>query len=338
MQKARVNVGLIGAGRLGSIYAEYLATRIPLARLIAVADLIPERASACAQKYGLSKCYTSHRDLIADRDIDAFVVVATTTNHKEVVVDAAKSRRPTFCEKPLALSLDDAREMKSAVSQAGGMFQMGFMRRFDKGYRAGKAKIESGAIGAPVVFRGSSRDPYRPSLEYLAPANSVGQILDMAIHDIDIARWYMGEIASVFAIGGVLAYPEVKQVGDTDNVIMVFTYQSGCLGQIDISRNGVYGYDIRAEVLGTSGTLKVGYLRENPILVMTAAGVTHDVVPYFPERFGQAYVDQLADFVSNVSDQKEPSITMDDGIEGLRVGVAATCSLKTNSQVNVKDF
>lgn len=218
------------------------------------------------------------------------------------------------------------------------MFQMGFMRRFDKGYRAGKAKLEAGAIGTPVVFRGSSRDPYRPSLEYLAPHNSGGQILDMAIHDIDIARWYMGEISSVFSIGGVLAFPEVKQVGDTDNVIMVFTYQNGCLGQIDISRNGVYGYDIRAEVLGTAGTLKVGYLRENPILVMTPAGVTHDVVPYFPERFGQAYVDQLTNYVANVSGQKEPPITIDDGIEGLRVGVAATCSLKTNSQVYVKDF
>lgn len=338
MQKARVNVGLIGAGRLGTIYAEYLATRIPQARLIAVADLVPERAAACAEKYGLSKCYHSHQELIADRDVDAFVVVATTTNHREIVVDAARTGRPVFCEKPLALSLPEAREMKNAVSKAGGMFQMGFMRRFDKGYRAGKAKIESGAIGSPVVFRGSSRDPYRPSLEYLTPQNSGGQILDMAIHDIDIARWYMGEIASVFAIGGVLAYPEVKQVGDTDNVIMLFTYRSGCLGEIDISRNGVYGYDIRAEVLGTSGTIKVGYLRENPILVMTAAGVTHDVVPYFPERFGQAYVDQLADFVSNVSDQKEPSITVDDGIEGLRVAVAATCSLKTNSQVYVKDF
>lgn len=338
MQKARVNVGLIGAGRLGSLYAEYLATRIPQAKLVAVADLIPDRASACARKLGLSKCYFSHSDLLADRDIDAYVVVATTTSHREIVVDAAANGRPIFCEKPLALSLADTREMKTSLQKAGGMFQMGFMRRFDKGYRAGKAKLESGAIGTPVVFRGSSRDPYRPSLEYLAPENSGGQILDMAIHDIDIARWYMGEISMVFAVGGVLAYPEVKQVSDTDNVIIVFTYQSGCLGQIDISRNGVYGYDIRAEVLGTTGTIKVGYLRENPILVMTAEGVTHDVVPYFPERFGQAYVDQLADFIRNVGEQAEPSITVDDGIEGLRVGVAADCSLKTNRQMYVKDF
>jgi len=206
MPKARVNVGLIGAGRLGSIYAGYLATRIPEARLIAVADLVPERASACAEKYGLSKAYNSHLDIIADREIDAFVVVATTTNHKQIVVDAARAGRPIFCEKPLALSLADARAMKSAIAEAGGMFQMGFMRRFDKGYRAGKAKLDAGAIGAPVVFRGSSRDPYRPSLEYLAPENSGGHILDMAIHDIDIARWYMGEVATVYAIGGVLGY------------------------------------------------------------------------------------------------------------------------------------
>ncbi len=319
-------------------YAEYLATRIPQAKLVAVADAVAERASGCAQTFGLTKCYASHLDLIADREIDALVVVTTTTTHREIILDAAQSGRPIFCEKPLALSLAEAREIKDAVLKANCLFQMGFMRRFDKGYRAGKAKIQSGAIGTPVVFRGSSRDPYRPSLEFLAPEKSGGLILDMAVHDIDIARWYMGEIATVYAVGGVLAYPEMKSTGDADNVIMVFTFESGCLGEIDVSRNGVYGYDIRAEVLGTSGTIKVGYLRETPILVLTAGGVTHDVVPHFPERFGQAYIDQLTDFIRNVSEEKEPSVTVEDGIKGLQVAVAATHSLKMTDKVFVKDF
>ena len=319
-------------------YAEYLTTRIPQARLGGVADLVPERAAVCAETFGLSKCYGSHQDLIDDPEIDAFVVVTTTTTHREIIADAARTGRPIFCEKPLALSLADAREIKDAVLKANCLFQMGFMRRFDKGYRAAKAKIESGTIGTPVVFRGSSRDPYRPSLEFLAPEKSGGLILDMAVHDIDIARWYMGEIATVYVVGGVLAYPEMKDTGDVDNAIMVFTFENGCLGQIDVSRNGVYGYDIRAEVLGTKGTIKVGYLRETPILVMTAAGVNHDVVPHFPERFGQAYIDQLIDFVQNVSEQREPSVTVEDGIKALQVAVAATHSLKTNDRVFVKDF
>jgi inositol 2-dehydrogenase len=336
--RAKVNIGLIGTGRLGSIYAGFLAHRVPGVNLIAVADLIPERASKCAEKYGVPRWYDNHRDLIADSSVDAFVITATTTNHREIIVDAAPARKPIFCEKPLTLLIADAREAKAAIERHGTFFQMGFMRRFDKGFAAAKRKIDEGVIGTPVVFRGSSRDPYRPSLEYLTPENSGGQILDMAIHDIDIARWYMGDFATAYAVGGVLAYPEISQVGDTDNAIITLTFESGALAEIDISRNGIYGYDIRAEVLGTKGTIQAGYLRETPILVMTAEGVTHDVVPYFPERFGEAYVSQLNDFIQNVQNQKPSMITIDDGIAALQVAVAATHSLKENRIVAVKDY
>ena len=304
--RKKINVGLIGAGRLGTMYAEFLTTRVAGANLIAVADIVPERATKCSERFGIEKAYFSHQEINSDKNLAAVIVTATTANHKEIVLDAASKGKP--------------------------------VRRFDKGLAAAKKKIMDGVIGAPVVFRGSSRDPYLPTLEYLYPHNSGGQILDMAIHDIDIARWYMGEIASVYSIGGVLAYPEVKDTGDTDNVIMSMKFDSGCLGEIDISRNGIYGYDIRAEVLGTKGTLKIGYLRETPILVMTAQGVTHDVVPYFPERFCDAYVAQLNDFLNNLQNDLKPMITIEDGIAGLQVAVAATASLKESRIVNVKDF
>lgn len=336
--RKKINVGLIGAGRLGTMYAEFLTTRVAKANLVAVADIIPERATKCSEKFDIPNAYFSHQEINDDKELDAVIVTATTMNHKEIVIDAAGKGKPVFCEKPMALSLNDAREMKAAIEKYGVFYQQGYMRRFDTGFAAVKKKIDEGVIGRPVVYRGSSRDPYLPTLEYLYPHNSGGQILDMAIHDIDIARWYMGEISSVYSIGGVLAFPEVEPTGDTDNVIMSFKFESGCLGEIDISRNGVYGYDIRAEVLGTKGTLKVGYLRETPILVLTKDGVTHDVVPYFPERFCDAYVVQLNDFLNNFEKNLQPMITIDDGIAGLQVAVAATASLKENKIVNVKDF
>jgi scyllo-inositol 2-dehydrogenase (NAD+) len=336
--KTKINVGLIGIGRLGSMYAEYLLYRVPRANLIAVADIIPERAEKCAEKYDLPKWYDNHIDLCADPQVDAVVVTATTINHKEIIIDAARAKKPVFCEKPMTLNLSDAREMKRAVEKEGTFYQQGFQRRFDKGFAAGKKKIEQGTIGKAVVFRGSSRDPYRPSLEYLKPENSGGLILDMAIHDIDIARWYMGDIESTYAIGGVLAYPEVEQTGDKDNAIMLINFENGALGEIDVSRNGVYGYDIRAEVLGTKGTLKMGYLQDTPMLVLTAEGVTHDVVPYFPERFGEAYVNQLNDFLNNLYNNQHSEITIDDGIAALQVAVAATFSLNENRKTEVKEF
>jgi len=334
----KINVGLIGAGRLGSMYAEYLAYHIPRANLVAVADIIPERAKNCAEKFELAKWYDNHHDLNADNEVEAVVISATTINHKEIVIDAAQEKKPIFCEKPMTLSLVEAREMKKAVEEKAVFYQQGFQRRFDKGFAAGRKNIEAGIIGTPVVFRGSSRDPYRPSLEYLKPENSGGQILDMAIHDFDIARWYMGDIKSVYAIGAVLAYPEVAETGDVDNAVMLMKFKKGGLGEIDVSRNGIYGYDIRAEVLGTKGTLQMGYLRDTPMLVMTAEGVTHDVVPYFPQRFGDAYVAQLKNYLENVYSETVAELTVDEGIAALQAAVAATDSLQKNTMVEVDDY
>jgi len=336
--KKKINVGLIGTGRLGNMYAEFLTTRVTKANLVAVADIIPERAKTCAEKFDVEKAYFSHQEINDAKNLDVVIVTATTGNHKEIVIDAAQKKKTIFCEKPMTLTLNDAREMKSVVEKNGVFYQQGYMRRFDKGFAAVKKKIDEGVIGRPVVFRGSSRDPYLPTLEYLYPKNSGGQILDMAIHDFDIARWYMGDVDTVYSVGGVLAFPEVEQTGDTDNVVMAVKFESGTLGEVDISRNGVYGYDIRAEVLGTKGTLKAGYLRDTPILVLTKEGVTHDVVPYFPERFCDAYVAQLNDFLKNVETGSEPMITIDDGIAGLQVAVAATDSLHKGTVVKVKDY
>jgi inositol 2-dehydrogenase len=336
--KAKINVGLIGIGRLGSMYADYLAFRIPKANLLAVADIIPERAKKCAEKYDLPRWYDNHHDLNSDPEIDAVVVTATTLNHWDIVIDAAREKKAIFCEKPITLNLDEARAMKKAIEDNGVFYQQGFQRRFDRGFAAGKKKIDEGIIGRPVVFRGSSRDPYPPSLEYLKPENSGGQILDMAIHDIDIARWYMGDIQNVYAIGAVLAYPEIAETGDVDNAILAVNFKNGTLGEIDISRNGIYGYDIRAEVLGTKGTLKMGYLKETPILVMTESGVTHDVVPYFPERFGEAYVVQLTNYLENLFQQSKPEISIDEGIAALQTAVAATHSLHNNKVMEVSEF
>ena len=185
------------------------------------------------------------------------------------------------------------------------------------------------------MFKSTSRDPYRPSVEYADPRSSGGLIIDMGIHDCDIARWFMGEVAAVQAIGGLLAYPELGAVGDIDNAVISLIFASGRLGVIDITRNGIYGYDIMAELLGTNGTLRVGYIRETPLMIMTKGQVAHDTVPYFMERFAEAYTAQLENFAENVLHDREPPVTVDDGVEALRVAVAATQAQKTGARVSV---
>jgi len=332
----RLGIGVVGLGRLGSSYAKYFTGRIAGAVLVAVSDVNESAADSVAAELGVSKRYSRYQDLIADDEVEGVVIVSPTSTHKEIVLEATKHGKATFCEKPLSISLEEARGMLRTVEQSGVFFQMGFMRRFDKGYVAAKRKIDEGAIGTPVVFKSSSRDPYRPSLEYLDPAHSGGLLVDCGIHDLDLARWFMGEIASVYSIGGTLAYPEMKTIGDIDNAITSLRFASGALGVIDLSRNGVYGYDIRTEILGTAGTLKIGYLRETPILVMTKDGITHDTVPYFTERFEQAYITQLQDFVNNVLQAKPPSVTCADGVAALQASAAATLSFKENRPVKIE--
>ena len=333
--KSKLNVGLVGVGRMGIAYARYLAGRVPGATLYAVSDVRADAAESTRAQFGAAKAYVDFNDLVNDRAVDAIVVMTPTKLHKDVVIAAARAGKPIFCEKPLSLSIADAQLMQDEVTKRGVFFQLGFMRRFDAGYAAAKKKIAAGAIGKPCVFKSTSKDKERPSVDYLRPENSGGLFLDMGIHDFDLARWFMGDVASVYSTGGVLAYPEMEGIGDWDNAISNLRFTSGCIGSVSLSRNGIYGYGIHTEVLGTEGTIQIGYDRETPVLVMTRDTIAHDTIPGFYERFENAYIAQLHDFVRNLTENRPPAITIDDGIAAQRISLAATQSAQENRVVEV---
>ncbi len=336
--RTRLAVGLIGLGRLGRVYARDLATRIPETRLAAVADPAGSLAEEIADEFDVPRWYAGADALIDDPTVDAVVIVSPTDTHRELVLACASRRKPTFCEKPPALGLDEVIDMQAAIARSGMFFQMGFMRRFDAGYAAAHARVREGAIGKPLVFKATSRDPFRPSLEYANPKSSGGMLIDMGIHDFDLARWFMGDVRTVSAVGATIAYPELNDVGDIDNAIATLTFASGALGVVDLTRSGIYGYDISTELLGLEGTIRVGYLRETPITVLTKNSVAHDTVPYFMERFRDAYTAQLQNFAQNVIHGRRPPIAIEDGLEALRIGVAATRAQQTGATVTVSDL
>jgi scyllo-inositol 2-dehydrogenase (NAD+) len=332
--RTKLNVGLIGLGRLGRVYARTLA-RIPCVRLTAVSDVDAAAVDRVGNELDVEHRSTDPEDIFRNPSVDAVVIVTPTSTHRAIVEGAAAAGKAIFCEKPLSISLDEAMALQRAVERSAAFFQMGFQRRFDRGFAAAKLRLDEGTIGDAVVFKSSSRDPYPPSVEYADPRTSGGLIIDMGIHDFDIARWYMGDVAAVQAIGGLLAYPELGSVGDIDNAVISLIFTSGRLGVVDITRNGIYGYDINAELLGTKGTLKVGYLRETPLMVMTKGQVAHDTVPFFMERFGDAYAAQLENFAQNVLRHRDPPVTVDDGVEALRVAIAATRAQQTGTRVQI---
>ena len=331
-------IGLIGAGRMGKVYAHTLAFSIAEADLCAVADPNEQNACETASRFGIKSCFSDYRRLLEQKDIEAVVIASSTYTHVEIVKAAAAAGKQIFCEKPLAMTLQGCDEAIDAARQAGVRLMVGFMRRFDPPYRMAKQKIEEGVIGEPVMFKGVGRDPRRTSLEFARRENSGGLILDMGIHDFDLARWLMSsEVERVYSEGGCLVYPELKEVGDIDNAVVNLRFANGAVGNIDVSRNAVYGYDIRTEVLGSRGGLLISRDRYTDMLVMTKDGVTHDTVPYFMERFAEAYAAEIREFIACLSEDREPSVTGQDARLATAIGMAATRSFDEARPVLVSE-
>lgn len=322
-----IGIGVIGLGRMGQVYALHTARQIEGATLVAVADPNREVLDRFAAQLPAVKPFSDYQDLLASPQVQGVIVASPTSTHRDVVIAAARAGKAIFCEKPLALTLQATDEIIEAVRLAGVPLQVGFMRRFDRGYAEARRKIEAGVIGQPVMVRSIGRDPHRTSLEFANPAVSGGLILDMAIHDFDCLRWLMADdIQRVYSEVASLVYPELRDVGDVDNAMITVRFQRGGLGNVEVSRTAIYGYDIRCEVVGSRGTLEIGYLRETPILVLTKEGVTHDVVPHFPQRFGPAYTAQIEHFVECLQHDRPPAVTATDARAALLACLAATRS------------
>lgn len=334
----QIGIGVIGLGRMGRVYALHTARQMDGAALVAVADPNPDVLRSFAAQLPGVQAYANYHDLLVNPHVQGVLIASPTSTHREVAIEAARAGKAIFCEKPVALTLDATDEVIAAAEQAGVLFQVGFMRRFDRAYAAAKRKLDAGEIGEPVTIRSIGRDPHRTSLEFANPAVSGGLIVDMAIHDFDCVRWLMADdIQRVYAETASLVYPELLDVGDVDNAMIVARFVRGGLGNIEVSRTAIYGYDIRCEVVGTEGTIEIGYLRETPITMLTRAGVTHDVVPHFPQRFGPAYTAQLDHFVDCLLHDRTPVVTPADARAALQACLAATLSQREGRVVNVSE-
>lgn len=335
---ATINIGVIGLGRIGRINSRHLLGYTQGARLAAVSTRRPVAAAEFFGQAANVKIYTDYHDLLADPTIDGVLVVTHTHTHHDIVMAAAEAGKAVFCEKPIALTLAETDSMLAAIEKAGVLFQVGFMRRFDKGFAAAKRKIEAGEIGAPIVAQAMSRDPNCPDPDWAAPPNSGGMILDLAIHDFDMLRWLMNdEVEKVYAEGGNLTCPALVEAGDIDTAIINLRFNRGGLGYVEAGRNCRYGYDIRCEIRGTEGTLQIGYLRDTPLLSLMPQGVTHDTVAWFEERFTPAYNAQLDHFIECIRQDKPPLTGAVDARLALQISLAATQSQREQRPINIAD-
>lgn len=333
----QINVGLIGAGRIGRVHAENLAHRIPQANLVAVSDIIFPVAEKLAADFQVPAVFKDYRSILEDKQVEAVVICSSTDTHAQIIEESAEVGKHIFCEKPIALNLARIDQALAAVERAGVKLQIGFNRRFDPSFRRARDLVAAGKIGTPHILRITSRDPQPPPIEYVKVSGGI--FLDMAIHDFDMARFLVGdEVEEVFAVGGVMVNPEIGQVGDIDTAMTTLRFVKGTLGTIDNSRQAVYGYDQRVEVFGSKGMVVVSNHTPDNAVHANAEGI-HSALPlyFFVERYADAYVAEMQEFVECIQKDKPPSVTGMDGRIPVVMGYAARKSYEENRPVRLND-
>ncbi len=334
----KVNVGLIGAGRIGRLHAEHLTYRIPEAELLVVSDIFLEGAESLAGELGIPAAYQDHRRILDDERIEAVLICSSTDTHAQFIEEVAEVGKQIFCEKPIALDLDEIDQALAAVDQAGVKLQIGFNRRFDHNFRRVREAVASGEIGEAHILRITSRDPAPPPIEYIKVSGGI--FLDMTIHDFDMARYLIdSEIEELYAAGGVMVDPVIGEAGDIDTAVITLHFENGVIGTIDNSRQAVYGYDQRVEVFGSAGCIKVRNDYPNTAVVSGAGNVHRDLpLNFFVDRYVESYVDELKAFIECVVEDKTPPVTGMDGRLPVVMGYTARKSYAENRPVKLSEI
>lgn len=318
-----LKVCLIGCGRAGMIHARNYKNKIENARITAVADAVEEAAKAAAEELGVEKCFSDYKEILSDPEIDAVIVVAPTNLHKQIVIDCAAAGKHIFCEKPMAMTVEECDEMIAACDRHKVKLQIGFMRRFDASFREAKRLVEEGAIGELVQIHSNTRGPSKPRPWMYDIKKSNGILAEVNSHDIDAVRWMAGsDIETVYAVAGNFRNPEAEADYPDyyDSVLMSGTLKSGVHFCIDGAAYVQYGYDSRMELIGTKGKIQVGRSEKEHVHCTTVEqGTATPFVNSWMTLFIDAYLAEDISFVNAVLNDTPVEVS---GVDG-RMAVAA---------------
>lgn len=331
-----IRIGVIGAGRIGKIHAENLATRIPGAKVICIADVDLSAAQQLAERLHVPEATDDYHKVLDDPSIQAVAICSSTDTHARLVVEAAKAGKHIFCEKPIDLELAKIDAALKAVDEAGVKLQIGFNRRFDPNFHKIHDMVAEGKIGTPHILRITSRDPAPPPVSYVKVSG--GMFLDMTIHDFDMARYLFGDVREVYAAGAVLVDPGIGEAGDIDTAVVTLHFENGAIGTIDNSRKAVYGYDQRVEAFGSGGMVTSLNNTPDADIYSNAEGV-HSAKPlyFFLERYMDSFIAEMRAFVESIRNNTTPPVTGLDGRAPVLIGMAAKKSCLEHRPVAIRE-
>jgi myo-inositol 2-dehydrogenase/D-chiro-inositol 1-dehydrogenase len=326
-----IRFALFGCGRIGRVHADSIDVH-PRAELAWVYDPIESAATAVAKEYGASTA-PSVDAAMKDPSVDAVVIASATPTHVDLLTRAVRAGKAVLCEKPIDLDLARVDRCWTEIAALNPTVMVGFNRRFDPSFREVKDRIAAGDIGRLEQLTIVSRDPAPAPREYLAVSG--GLFRDMTIHDFDLARFFLGEVAEVYAMGSNLVADFIAELGDIDGAVVVMRGADGGLCQITNSRRSVFGYDQRVEAFGSAGMLSVG--NQHPTSVRLSNGTQTEAAPeylnFFLDRYTPAYRAELDHLISAMEQGSQPSPGFADGREALALADAALESLQTGRTV-----
>jgi myo-inositol 2-dehydrogenase/D-chiro-inositol 1-dehydrogenase len=327
-----IGIGILGCGRIGQVHAQTLA-HVAGARVAAVSDAMPAAAQALADKTGAK--VMDAQALLESPDVDAVIIGTPTSTHADLIEAAAHAGKAIFCEKPIDLSADRIRTLMTVVAKSGVPFMTAFNRRFDPNFSELKRRLDDGALGQVEIVTILSRDPTPPPISYIK--SSGGLFRDMMIHDLDMARFLLGEEpVQIHAVGSAFVDPLIGEAGDVDTAAVTLTTASGKICQISNSRRATYGYDQRIEVHGEKGMLRAANMLEHSIEQAGASGFnTAPAQHFFLERYAAAYTAELRHFVQALQNGTAPTPSIEDGLKAQLLADAATESWSSGTVIRL---
>lgn len=326
----QVGVGVIGAGNMGRIHATNIATSIPNAKVVAVADVLEDRAKKLAADFGVTNIFADYLRLVENREVQAVVIATPAIQKPQIVKFATEVGKHIFCEKPIATTFHDAEQVLKMSQKSPAKFQVGYQRRFDPIHVKVKQKIDSEEVGSVVLVKSNTRDPLPDPAKWPDLKSSGGIFFDTCTHDYDVVRWLCGsEVSRVEAEGSPRSQP------DQHTVVTNLYLANGVVAQVDASRMSSYGYDVRVEVLGTKGAIFTKPDAASDIRVLKGSQEAVATYAWYTERFKEAYRLEMESFVGSILKDEDTKATAHDGKAAVEIAAAAKKSMQEGKAVNL---
>jgi myo-inositol 2-dehydrogenase/D-chiro-inositol 1-dehydrogenase len=333
----KVNIGILGLGRIGKIHLQNIVTKINNAEVVAAMNPSLEGQSF-AEKFNIPNVSSDPDIVFNNPDIDAVMICSPSPTHADYIIRAAESGKSIFCEKPLDLSLTKIQEIIKVTKKHNVPLMVAFNQRFDPDFSKVKAMIDEGKIGDLRTIKITSRDPAPPPINYIK--SSGGMFLDMTIHDFDMARHIAGsEVKEVFAQGRNLVDPAIGQAGDIDSGIVLLSFENGVSAVIENSRQASYGYDQRLEVFGSKGMVQAdNNLKDTHRFWDENGSHQSRSLDFFIDRYQESYLNETNVFIQSLFEGKTPPVTGQDGLQATMIALAANKSMAENRPIKISEI